>query len=244
MRHRIAHRGYSAVAPENTLPAFAAAVRAGATQVEFDVRTTVDGVPVVIHDRTLDRTTTGTGYVWDQPAATVLSLDAGAWFSPAHEGVRVPSLAATLDLLAPSGAEILLELKSPADAEQVKRIVELIADHALTDRTIIQAFNPDVVALVRDAAPHLRRGLLREGVADNTVPLAVELGVTCCNPSVDDVLASPSTVDELIAHGIEVTPWTANDMTQWPTLAATGVTGLITDRVGELTGWSKSPATN
>jgi glycerophosphoryl diester phosphodiesterase len=56
--HRVAHRGYSAVAPENTLPALRRRVLAGATLIEFDVRTTADGVPVVIHDRTVDRTTT------------------------------------------------------------------------------------------------------------------------------------------------------------------------------------------
>ncbi|GAA0551061.1 hypothetical protein GCM10010172_36590 [Paractinoplanes ferrugineus] len=190
MRHRIGQRGYSAVAPENTLPAFAAAVRAGATHVEFDVRTTADGVPVVIHDRTLDRTTTASGYVGDRPASMVLSLDAGSWFSPAYEGVRVPRLATTLDLLAPAAAEILLEFKSPVTVDQVEVIVELIAGHDLFDRTTIQAVNPDVVAMVRAAAPQMRRGLLREGVADNTVPLALELGVSCCNPSVDDVLAA------------------------------------------------------
>jgi glycerophosphoryl diester phosphodiesterase len=238
MHHRIAHRGYSAVAPENTLPAFAAAVRAGATRVEFDVRTTADGVPVVIHDRTLDRTTTGTGYVWEQPAATVLALDAGAWFAPAYAGVRVPTLAATLDLLAPADTEILLEIKSPATPEQVKVIVELIAEHHLAERTIVQAFNPEVVSLVRDAAPGLRRGLLREGVRPDTVPLALDLGVSCCHPAVPEVLAAPSVVAELLGHGIEVAPWTANDMAQWPVLAAAGATGLITDRVGELTGWS------
>ena len=61
--HRVAHRGYSSVAPENTLPALAAGVLAGATLIEFDVRTTLDGVPVVIHDRSVDRTTDGRGRV-------------------------------------------------------------------------------------------------------------------------------------------------------------------------------------
>jgi glycerophosphoryl diester phosphodiesterase len=237
MRHRIAHRGYSAVAPENTLPAFAAAVRAGATQVEFDVRTTADGVPVVIHDRTLDRTTTGTGYVWDLPLSSVQEADAGSWFSPAYAGVRVPTLAQTLELLAPHGPEILLEIKSPATADQVRTIAEVIAGHGLLDRTIMQSFNPEVVALVREEAPEVRRGLLREGVAPDTVELARKLGVAVCNPSVEDVLASPEMVDELNGHGIVVTPWTANEVTEWAALAQTGVAGLITDRLGEFVGW-------
>jgi glycerophosphoryl diester phosphodiesterase len=238
IRHRVAHRGYSAVAPENTLPAFAAAVRAGATHVEFDVRTTADGVPVVIHDRTLDRTTTGAGHVWDLSACEVLSFDAGSWFSPAYAGLRVPTLADTLDLLASEAPEILLEIKPPATLDQVKAIVEQVAERGLLARTTVQSFDPAVVALIREAAPDVRRGLLRQGFTPETVVLARDLGVVCCNPSVDDILADPETARVLTEAGIEVMPWTANDMTQWPVLADAGIAGLITDLVGELTGWS------
>jgi glycerophosphoryl diester phosphodiesterase len=240
MFRKVAHRGYSAVAPENTLPAFASAVLAGATHVEFDVRTTADGVPVVIHDRTLDRTTTGAGYVWENTASEVLAVDAGSWFSPAFAGVRVPTLAETLDLLAADGPEILLEIKPPATLDQVKAIAELVAERGLLSRTIIQSFDPEVVRLAREAAPDVRRGLLRQGFTPETAALARDLGVVCCNPSVDDVLTGSATMAALHEAGIEVIPWTANDMTRWPALVAAGVAGLITDRLGELTGWSYS----
>jgi glycerophosphoryl diester phosphodiesterase len=235
--HRVAHRGYSAVAPENTLPAFAAAVSGGATHVEFDVRTTADGVPVVIHDRTLDRTTTGSGHVWDEPFAVLAALDAGSWFSPAFAGVRVPTLAETLELLRSASAQLLLEIKPPATLEQVKAIVEAVYERGLADRTIVQSFDPGVVRLVRDAGPDLRRGLLRMRFEQDTVGLAGELGVVCLNPSVTDVLGDPQTTAELVAGGVDVMPWTANDMGEWPALAAAGVAGLITDRVAELAGW-------
>jgi glycerophosphoryl diester phosphodiesterase len=238
MPHRVAHRGYSAVAPENTLPAFAAAVLAEATFVEFDVRTTADGVPVVIHDRTVDRTTDGAGHVWDLTAAEVLALDAGSWLSPAFAGVRVPTLAETLDLLAPAAPQILLEIKSPATLEQVKTIVELVAERDLLSRTIVQSFDPDVVRLAREVAPDVRRGLLRLRFDPGTVDLARDLGVVCCNPSTADVLTDPATMAALTAAGIDVMPWTANDIPEWPALTAAGVAGLITDRVAELTGWS------
>jgi glycerophosphoryl diester phosphodiesterase len=238
MLHRVAHRGYSAVAPENTLPAFAAALHGGATIVEFDVRTTADGVPVVIHDRTLERTTTGTGPVWEARYDEVRALDAGAWFSTAYAGLRVPSLAETIDLLAPADAELLLEIKPPATLEQVKAIVEQVAERDLLARTIVQSFDPEVIRLAGEAAPEVRRGLLRLGLEPETPALAAELGVVFCNPSVADVLGEPATAAELTAAGVEIMPWTANDPTQWPVLAAAGVTGLITDRVAELTGWS------
>lgn len=236
--HRVAHRGYSAVAPENTLPAFAAAVRAGATFVEFDVRTTVDDVPVVIHDRTVDRTTDGTGHVWDLKHAEVEALDAGSWFSPAYAGVGVPTLAETLDLLTPDGPQLLLEIKRPATAEQVEAILAAVAERGLLDRTIVQSFDPEVVRLAREAVPGVRRGLLRLRFEADTVELARSLGVVCCNPSVADVLGDPETVSDLIESGIDVMPWTANDPAAWPDLLVAGAAGLITDHVGELTGWS------
>jgi len=276
---RVAHRGYSAIAPENTLPALAAAVLAGATFVEFDVRTTVDGVPVVIHDRTVDRTTDGSGWVWELTLDEVAALDAGSWFSPAYAGLRVPRLSEVLDLLRPHAApadilapeaaaagvtppapppagppaagpppaepasagatvELLLEIKAPATLDQVKAILGQVAERDLLERTVVQSFDPQVVALVLQAAPDVRRGLLRLRLDAETVPLARELDVIYCNPPLGDVLDDPATVAELIGSGIAVMPWTANDIAQWPALVEAGVAGLITDRTGELTGWA------
>ncbi len=260
--HNVAHRGYSAIAPENTLPALAAAVLAGATFVEFDVRTTADGVPVIIHDRTVDRTTDGRGAVWELTFDEVRALDAGSWFSPAYAETRVPLLAEVLDLLRPhaasadvlapeaapagvtapastgTGVELLLEIKPPATLEQVKVVLGMVADRDLLGRTVVQSLDPQIVALVREAAPEVRRGLLRLAFAEDTVPLATELDVVCCNPSVADVLGDPETVARLSDAGVAIMPWTANDIAQWPGLLEAGVAGLITDRTGELTGWT------
>ncbi|MBM2617744.1 hypothetical protein JIG36_19490 [Actinoplanes sp. LDG1-06] len=233
--HNVAHRGYSWVAPENTLPAFEAAVRAGATHVEFDVRTTADDVPVVIHDRTLDRTTAGSGHVWDLPYAEVAALDAGAWFSSAYAGVRVPTLTSVLELV--TGPELLLEIKPPATRPQIKTILELVTAAGVRDRTIVQSFDPEIVRLVREADPSIRRGLLRLRFEADTLALADELEVVCLNPSTADVLGDPETVASLTARGVAVMPWTANDIAEWEPLTRAGAVGLITDRVAELTGW-------
>jgi glycerophosphoryl diester phosphodiesterase len=235
MLHNVAHRGYSAVAPENTLPALAAAGRAGATFVEFDVRTTADGVPVVIHDRTVDRTTNGTGAVWELAADEIRGLDAGSWFAPAYAGVRVPSLAEALEAL--SAPRLLLEIKPPATAEQVKVILTMVADHGLLGRTVVQSFDPGIVRLVREVAPEAARGLLRLRLEADTLALARELDVAYCNPSVTEVLADPATVASLSNAGVAILPWTANDTAQWPELIRAGVAGLISDRTGELAGW-------
>ncbi len=94
----VAHRGASAVAPENTMSAFLRAIEAGADAIEFDVQASSDGQLVVIHDSTIDRTTDGTGAVFETDGATIAGLDAGSWFSPDHAGERVPTLADVLDL--------------------------------------------------------------------------------------------------------------------------------------------------
>ncbi|MFC3382179.1 glycerophosphodiester phosphodiesterase [Couchioplanes azureus] len=256
--HRVAHRGYSAVAPENTLPALAAGVLAGATFIEFDVRTTADGVPVVIHDRTVDRTTDGSGKVWELTLDEISRLDAGSWFSPAYAGVGVPRLTDALALLRPHAVladsaddagvtpevaprvELLLEIKPPATLEQVKIIVGQVADAGLLGRTVVQSFDPAIVRLVAEAAPDVRRGLLRDAFDAAQVAVATELGVVHCNPSMNAVLGSPGTVAALAEARVAVMPWTANDMTLWPDLVRSGVAGLITDHTGELTGWAQN----
>ncbi|GIE80331.1 glycerophosphodiester phosphodiesterase [Actinoplanes philippinensis] len=240
MLARVAHRGYSTVAPENTLPAFAAAVRAGATVVEFDVRATRDGVPVVIHDRTVNRTTDGRGRVWDLTYDEVAALDAGSWFGAGFSGLRVPTLAETLDLLAPAPVDLLVEIKPPATLDEVKSILAALAERDLLGRSVVQSFDADVVRKVRDVTPEVRRGLLLFRFDAETVELARELGVAYCNPSVDDVLAGPETMAALAAAGVGVMPWTPNDIAQWRPLVDAGVAGLITDLVGELTGWANA----
>ena len=94
---RIAHRGASRCAPENTLAAFEAAIRQGVDAIELDVRLTEDGVPVVLHDDTLDRTTDGQGPVDALSYQLLRRLDAGAWFGSAFRGERVPTLTEALE---------------------------------------------------------------------------------------------------------------------------------------------------
>src|SRR5512134_1609461 len=93
-----AHRGASAAAPENTMAAFRAAEAAGADGIELDVHLSRDGVPVVIHDATLERTTTGTGRVAARSVAALQSLDAGSWFAPHFADEVLPTLEETLRL--------------------------------------------------------------------------------------------------------------------------------------------------
>jgi glycerophosphoryl diester phosphodiesterase len=96
-----AHRGDMKHFPENTLPAFASAVAKGAHMIEFDVYLTKAGVPVIIHDRTVDRTTDGKGNVTDFTFEELRNLDAGSWFDPKFVGTRIPTLQETLEVIPP-----------------------------------------------------------------------------------------------------------------------------------------------
>ena len=125
----IAHRGASAEAPENTLPAFELAVRQGADALELDVRLTADGAPVVIHDATVDRTTDATGPVRALTLAQLRGVDAGARFTPDRgatfpfrgTGVRIPTLGEVLWAL--PRMPILVEIKEPVAQEPVRRVL-------------------------------------------------------------------------------------------------------------------------
>ncbi|MCL6609799.1 MAG: glycerophosphoryl diester phosphodiesterase, partial [Geminicoccaceae bacterium] len=162
----IAHRGASSRAPENTLAAFRSAREAGAAMVELDARLARDGVLVVIHDSTLDRTTDGHGRVIETDSAEIRRLDAGSWFDPRFRGERVPTLEEALALLARLGLAVNVELKADPGEErrtgaEAARLVERVWP-ADGPPVLISSFEEDALAAARREAPELPRGLLRE----------------------------------------------------------------------------------
>jgi glycerophosphoryl diester phosphodiesterase len=166
----IGHRGALALAPENTLAAFAAGERCGVDAIEFDVQRSADGVPVVIHDHTLDRTTNGRGAVSVHTFAEIRSLDAGSHFDRRFAGERVPSLDELLTWAAPRTVGLMLELKQPSpgtglprDAELARATVELVRERGLLSRTIFISFDHPSLAKVLEFEPRADVGLLTEG---------------------------------------------------------------------------------
>lgn len=241
----VAHRGNSSVAPQNTLAAFEAAWRAGAGSIEIDVQLTADGQVVVIHDDTLDATTSGSGPVGGTDLAGVRSLDAGAWFAPAYAGQRVPTFAEVVDLLLRRpGIDLLLEVKGAWTAEQVRAVTEPVLAAGLADRVVVQSFWPETVAALREAAPDLRRGLLVFEVRDDLLDLCAELGVVACNPYGLLLVQDPGLVDRLHAAGLQVMVWTLDEPEHWAAAVALGVDAIITDRPDRLVGWlaARTPA--
>jgi glycerophosphoryl diester phosphodiesterase len=157
----LAHRGASRLAPENTIAAFECARTLGVDGVELDVYLTSDGVPVVIHDEDVSRTTDGEGRVTELTASQIKTLDAGAPFDAAYAGEPVPTLEAVFATL---GRSLFynIELKPAGDrnAGMVSAVIELVRKFDLTDYVLLSSFEPYKLYVARRLAPEIPCGLL------------------------------------------------------------------------------------
>lgn len=234
----IAHRGASSAAPENTLVSDEVARRGGARWIENDVQPSRDGVPYVLHDATVDRTTDGTGPIRGLTARELDRLDAGSWFAPAFTGVRVPTLAAQLADLRLRGGNMVLEIKGPHSRDQVARIVKEVRDQGMAGRVLVQSFDPEALRHTRALAPELPLALLRDTLDPDPVAVAAELGLSSYNPAFGQLAAHPGTVTKLHAAGVAVMAWTVDTADRWKTLDSLGTDAVITNRPAELAGWN------
>jgi glycerophosphoryl diester phosphodiesterase len=160
----VAHRGASRVAPENTLPAFAAALRLGVDMVELDYLHTADGVPVSFHDEELDRLTDARARwggekipIRSKTLAELETLDAGSWFGPTFAGTRIPTLEAAIDTIL-TGSLALIERK----AGDAATFVELVNRKHCVARIAVMAFDWDFLRECRRLSPTLVLGALGE----------------------------------------------------------------------------------
>ena len=238
----IAHRGNRDVAPENTLPAFASAIAAGVDYIEMDVVLSKDGVAMVIHDETLQGTTNGNGKVSQLTAHQIQFLDAGAWFSPAFAGTRVPTFTQFAELMADKvakekGVQILLEFKGDWTPDQVRTVTDIATAHKLQGRTVLKSFSPTTVRSQFEVAPHWRRGVLTYGDYPGLFELCQEVGATMLNPDILEVAADPTLIAKIHHAGMQAMVWTANDVDHWELLLDLGADGFITDRPQYLAGW-------
>ncbi|MET8824862.1 glycerophosphodiester phosphodiesterase family protein [Streptomyces sp. NPDC004610] len=238
----IAHRGASSAAPENTLQAQEIARRGGADFIENDVQLSKDGVPYLMHDYTVDRTTDGTGDITTLTAAQLDALDAGSWFAPTFTGARVPTLAQQLADLRTRGGNLLLEVKRADSREQVAKVIEVVRAERMTGRVFVQSFSKDHLRWVREIAPELPTGLLVGALDADPVAVAKELGLTSYNPSGGALEARPEVVKELHAAGVATMVWTIDSSAKWQQYEKYGVDAIITNRPTELTGWNQAQA--
>lgn len=238
----IAHRGYSARAPENTISALSLALDHGATAVEFDVHSAGDGTPVLLHDATLDRTTSGRGPVTDYSAAELSLLDAGSWFGPEFAGEPVPSLEDTLAEIKARISCIFAELKGVRDIGDVAAIVALSQSAELGDRTIFISMDWALLDEIRRCDPEARIGLIVHEPALIDPALARAQGDPHCLLDFDAeiLLARPEVAARARNSGIALAAWTVDEVHQAEQLFAMGVPRITTNEVTRLLAWAKS----
>lgn len=226
-----AHRGAKAVAPENTLPAFQRAIEMRVDGIELDVHCSQDGHLVVIHDESLERTTTGTGKVGDYTAAQLARIDAGSRFHPTFSGVGVPTLAAVFDLVG-NRCQVNVEIKSddPNGGDQAEPLIELIKARNLYDQVIVSSFNPPSLIKMRALAPTIQLGLLYY------LPLPAFLRdawfTSIINPDAIHPyhrLVNADLMTWAQTRGCPVNTWTVNDTAEAQRLAALGVNVIMSD---------------
>lgn len=234
----VAHRGASAVAPENTAPAFAAARACGAIWIETDVQVTADLVPVLIHDEELDRTTDGTGPVTEQTAYNLATLDAGSWFGPQFAGTRIPELTELAATLGPERL-LLLELKGEHSREAVLAEIEVLRAAGTDQYVLLQSFEESALRHVRGIQPDRPVGLLVEALDEDPVARCRELGAVAYNPEHTLLRGRPELVTELHAAGLAIFAWTADNPDDWQFLTGLGVDAIITDDPAALLAWQR-----
>lgn len=240
----IGHRGASDEAPENTLAAFHAAWSQGVEWVETDVQPTVDLVPVLFHDDTLERISAVTGQLRAHRLVELHALDAGSWFARQRNAetdystLRIPTMYDFLTTL-PTTGSVLLEIKGPHTHDELVIELAIVRATATNDRVWLQSFELDVLRHLRQSVPDRWLGLLRDDIDPDPVAVCRELDVNSYNPDHRALLTAPEIVKPLHDAGISVIVFTANDEAEWAALTELKVDGIITDRPAALLAWQR-----
>ena len=242
----IAHRGAGKLAPENTLAAFRLGAAHGYRMFECDVKLSADGVPFLLHDDTLERTTNGRGTAGKQAWSDLSRLDSGTWHSRAFAGEAPPTLEAVARACLANGWMLNIEIKPTLGHEaETGRVVAMEAARlwAYTPgaapgrlnpteaaaRPLLTSFKPEALAAAQAAAPELPRGLLLDTLWDGWLNTAMQLG--CAAVVCNHALWNATSVAQAKAAGLRTLSYTVNDQPAAQRLLELGTDGIITDRV-------------
>lgn len=253
----IAHRGARSLAPENTIQAAVKALESHADGWELDVAMSKDGVLVVLHDDTLERTSNVVDIfperqpwsVYDFSLDELLQLEFGSWFvesdpfdqiaqenlTPSdleiYQGIRIPTLQEALEFTQSNQWWVNVEIKdasgTPADAIIVSEVVKLVEMMGMEDQVLISSFNWDYLRQVKALNPNLATGVLVNKLVVEPLALMQELDAQAFHPGIKVTYAVQ--VKLLRENGYDVNVWTVNDVADIEKLVEMGVTGIITD---------------
>lgn len=232
----IAHRGAGKLAPENTLAAFRLGAAHGYRMFECDVKLSADGVPFLLHDATLDRTSNGQGLAAELSWDELSRLDAGSWHSPAYAGEPLVSLEAVVHFCLGQTLCLNIEIKpTPGSESLTGKVVANAAARLWADAPrgtvlpLLSSFQPAALEAARVAQAHLPRALLLESLPTDWLDTALQLdcvAVVCQHTQWDTV-----SVQQAQSAGLKVLSYTVNEAPAVLRLWALGTDGIITDRV-------------
>lgn len=238
----IAHRGYSAVAPENTLMALKAALEAGVDAVEFDVQTAACGTPVLFHDPMLGRTTNGVGPLRRRPLAHLKVLDAGSWFGPEFAQEKIPTLEEALSLLDGRVQEVYLDIKGYREMEDLDRMVAMTRGRKIDDSAVLVSSDWVVLNRFRQVAPDIRRAYLVED--PDRFPEALDRAVvdegSLLSVALELAKERQDGLREARAAGVELMTWTVDDTVTADWALSAGIHRITTNQVETLMEWRAS----
>ncbi|QRQ88661.1 glycerophosphodiester phosphodiesterase [Cupriavidus oxalaticus] len=234
-RH-IAHRGAGKLAPENTLAAFRHGAGFGYRMFEFDVKLSADGKPVLMHDATLDRTTSGKGRVDALTLGELAQLDAGSWHGPAWAGEPVPTLAAIARYTQANGFLVNIEIK-PVPGTEVRTGAAVALDAAAlwagaAVPPLLSSFSEEALAAAASVAPDLPRALLLDKLPGDWLARLHRLGCVALDANFREL--DEGVIAAAHAAGYRVLSYTVNDRAKAAQLLGWGLDGLITDAVDQI----------
>ena len=206
-----AHRGASGYAPENTLEAFALAITQGADGIELDVQLTKDGIPVVIHDETIDRVTEKKGWVKDYTLKKLKELTVLKNKFPEYSAAKIPTLEEVLDAVKASGIQVNIELKT-----------------GMEERVIYSSFNHYSIQQMKKIVPEAETAYLYSDVILNVAEYAKNTKVDGLHPAVYHVKMADF-LKEYLGSNLNVRVWTVNEKADMKWLIDAGVTAIITN---------------
>lgn len=226
-----AHRGASAIAPENTIAAFRAAAEAGAKWVELDVALSADGTLVVIHDDSVDRTSSGKGSLGDLTGAEIGALDAGSWFDAKFGGEHIPTLAETITALGELGLNANVEIKQHKHHKSLDQLVQAvqadISRRAAQTQIMISSFDPEALKAMHALEPKLEMAMLWGRPPEDWAEQLAAIPATTIHMHFKAL--SIGLLEETTKRGIKVRAWTCNDPVQLVSFWGAGLAGVITD---------------
>lgn len=232
----MAHRGAGKLAPENTLAAFRLGASFGYAAFEFDVKLSADGKSFLLHDATLERTTSGSGRADALTLGELVQLDAGGWHSPAFAGEMLPSLAAVLRYLRANGFAANIEIKpAPGREWQTGAAVALDAKALAQGQTVLpllSSFSETALDAARLAAPGLPRALLVDVLPDDWLERLQRHDCLALDANHRELTAE--VVATAHAAGYRVLCYTVNDAERAQLLFDWGVDSIITDAVDSI----------